>query len=365
MIPYVLTTREAERWQELLPATAHVMGSVEYARIVERHTGYPARLFVAPSGPHLVAYPHFVRPVGALAFAPPEAADRWDAFTPQYTGPLRIGPGPAAGPPFAEAFAAYCREQGIVAEFAHLDPWAAEREALDPACVQVNREIVFVDLSASEQELWRSSLDRHARRHAKQARRAGVRVRRASSREDVLEFHRLYDLTMKRRHAEGRYRFPPDYFLAFHETMAENACIFLAEVLGRAVAGGLWVHDTDTVYWLFSAADIEDASARPVEAYVLEAICWAKREGKRRMVLGGGYQPDDGLLRFKVKFSPLRAQFPVYKRVHDPGAYAAIARAWTDHHGGRVPADDFFPVYRATARADEARQAALVDATEQ
>lgn len=346
----LLTTEDATRWRAALPANACVMGSLEYARIVERRTGCPARLFVAEAEGATVAYPFFLRAIAPLPFASGIRGARWDTFTPEYTGPVGLGSG-ALGElgrgRFLELFAAHCRDQGIVAEFAHLSPWHSAAELLDLGCIQADRDVVYVDLAAGEEATWTRSLSSDARRMTRQARQAGVRVRRAESADDVLAFHRLYTLTMERRQALQRYFFPAEYFLAFFETMPETSFFALAEHGGRLAAGGLYLHGGSDVYWHLSAADMELAHVRPVNAYVWETIRWAVGHGKKRMLLGGGYEHGDGVFRFKASFSPLRARFCTYRRVHDAGAYEALTRAWSAHRGGRQPPSDYFPAYRA------------------
>jgi hypothetical protein len=338
---YVLTTDDADRWRAVLPADACVMGCVEYARICERHNGYSARLFVVESEGSVVAYPFFLRPVDG-------SPGRWDTLTPEYTGPLRIGPARGTAPALlSELFHRYCLENGIVAEFAHLNPWHAALDQLEPTCVRPNRDIVFVDLTWGEEQIWTKSLSSDARRQTKQAQKAGVRVRRARTTADVLDFHRLHEHTMERREALDRYFVPPEYFLAFHETLPHNSFFLLADYEGKAVAGGLYLEDRADVYWHLSAVDIEFSRVRPVNAYVHFALCEAVKQGKQRMCFGGGYQRDDGVFRFKANFSPLRAQFQTYARVHDEPSYDALTATWAASNSGRAAATQFFPAYRA------------------
>ncbi len=347
---YLLTTADAERWRAALPTGACVMGSLEYARILERHAGYAGRLFVVETDGGRMAYPFFLRPIEVDPPAAGFGQQHWDTITPEYTGPLRLGPGPlsqASGTSLPDLFANHCRENGIVAEFAHLNPWRSAVEFLDPGCVEANREIIYLDLTWGEERLWSKSLSSDARRHARQAAKAQIRYRRASTRQDVLAFHHLYAATMDRRAALERYYFSPEYFLSFFDGMSDNAFFVLAEYEGRTIAGGLYLHDDRDVYWHLSAADLEYSRVRPVNGYHWDTIQWAVREGKRYLLCGGGYAPDDGVFRFKSHFSPLRAQFNVYKRIHDPGRYAALTRAWSERHGGRPAQGSFFPAYRA------------------
>ncbi|HEY3446508.1 MAG TPA: GNAT family N-acetyltransferase [Myxococcales bacterium] len=345
----LITSQDSESWRAALPARERVMGSLEYARICERRTGFLARLFLAEWDGGRIAYPTLLRPLEALPFAGEAGRGSFDTFTPEYTGPLRLGsrlPGrEEAG--LAGAFAELCRDQRIVAEFAHLSPFHGAAEMLDPEFVECDRQIVYVDLSWGLERIWSESFTREARRHALQAARLGVRVRPASSPEDVLEFHRLYELTMDRVSAADRYRFPPEHFLEFFRTMSDHSLFLLAEHQGRAVAGGLYLFDATDVYWHFSAADLEHSRLRAVNGCQWEAIKWAARAGKRRMLLGGGHAPRDGLLRFKGAFSPLRMQFRTYRRIHDPERYAALVDAWAARYGARPEPSRYFPAYRS------------------
>lgn len=353
---YTLTTADAERWRSVLPAEVSAAGSLEYVRICERETGWAGRLFVVENGTPVAAYPYLLRPVQELPFARGLATPRGDSCSTEYRGPLWLQDGrPAGVPRFADIFADHCREQGIIAEFGHLNPWMAD-DLIEPGHLRENREIIYVDLTRTADEIWTRSLSSDARRQTKQGQRAGVRVRRAASTDDVREFHRLYTLTMERREALNHYFFPLDYFLAFFETMSAHSFFVLAEYEGRVVAGGLFFQDRTEVRWHLSAADREFASVRPVNVYLYDTICRALGQGRERMILGGGYGKNDGVFRFKANFSPLRARFCTYHRVHDAAAYAAVTEAWSAHHGGQSPADGYFPAYRSMPSPPTERQ---------
>ena len=347
---YVLTTADVDLWHQFLPAEACVMGSLEYARIIEGQSGFSGRLFVVKSGETVFAYPFFIRPVNDLPFAAGASKARWDTFTPEYTGPLCLrtrGLRGAEVTTFADRFAWYCGENGIIAEFAHLSPWHQSEQLLDPALVLPDRDVVQVDLTLGETNLWTKSLNSDARRMTRQAEKSGVRVRWAETLDDVRAFHQLHAATMERRQALERYRLPEEYFADIFETMPDNAFIALAEYRNQVVAGGLFFHGGPDVYWHLSAADLEFSRLRAVNKYVWETIRWAVKAGKRRMLLGGGYQPNDGVFRFKAGFSPLRVRFSTYRRIHDENAYRSLATAWSVHYGADFSGAGFFPVYRS------------------
>ncbi len=344
----VLTTRDVTTWRSIVPTNVSVFGGAEFASITERHAGSTANLFVYHQGDEVVVYPFFVRSVSDLPFAAETPITACDILSPEYTGPLvkgNISQSTATG--FQECFAAYCQQRQIVAEFAHLHPWGSSAELLVRENVRLDREIVYVDLTKTEEQLWNSSLSYACRKNIKRANKEGVRVYRATEPADVEKFYRIYVRTMDRRQALRRYHFPLSYFLELFQQMRGNAAFLLAEYKDQVVAATLYLHDDTDVYSYLGGADETFQHVRPTNAVIYEAMRWAQGLGKKRLILGGGYQPDDGIFRFKAGFSPLRAKFYVYKHVQMPEEYDALCRAWSEYHGRDVGSvNGYFPAYR-------------------
>ncbi len=341
----LLTTEDAARWRALLPASTSVWGSVEFSAIHEEHTGHSARLLACLEAG--VVYPCFLRAIQSLPFARGIEGARFDLATPEFTGPLGVRP-PADPVPdgFADAFTALCRQEGIVTEFAHLHPWNAATEVLRPSGLRVNREIVYVDLTLSEEDLWKDSLNSACRDALRRARRHGVQVIEASEPAHVREFHRVYASTMDRRVALGKYYRSPSYFLDFFTRMPKHVRFALAQYQGKTVAAFMYLLDATDAYGFLAGMDYAYRHVYPMNAAWLHAILQARAQGKRRFILGGGYQPDDGVFRFKAGFSPLRAAFRVYRQVHLGDTYAQLSRAWAEHYGRRPEDAGYFPAYR-------------------
>jgi lipid II:glycine glycyltransferase (peptidoglycan interpeptide bridge formation enzyme) len=235
---------------------------------------------------------------------------------------------------------------GIVAEFAHLHPWNGAAPLLHPEGISLDRQIIYVDLTIPPGELWETSFNHACRKNIRRAQRENIRVFPAGSEADIHEFHRIYINTMQRNQAAPQYYFSLDYFMDFFKLLGRHATFMLAECQGKIVAGTLYLHDDRDIYSYLGGADQAFQQMRPTNAVVYETILWGQQLGKRRLILGGGYRPDDGIFRFKSSFSPQRADFYIYKFVHSHTAYESICRRWAVHYGGQ-PGGRFFPLYRA------------------
>jgi lipid II:glycine glycyltransferase (peptidoglycan interpeptide bridge formation enzyme) len=119
----------------------------------------------------------------------------------------------------------------------------------------------------------------------------------------------------------------------------------LARHRGKIIAGTLYLHDDTNVYSYLGGADQEYQNLRPSNAVVFGMVHWAHALRKRRLILGGGYRPDDGIFRFKSSFSPLRAPFKVYRKVHLSAAYQTLVAAWSAEADSDPTT--YFPAYRA------------------
>src|SRR6266849_4182014 len=245
----IYATDDSRGWSSVLPIQESVFGSVDFARIAEEHLAYQARLYVLQNQQCRIAYPFFCRPIGILPLAKEVGDHLSDTVSPEFTGPFGWGgPVQTVATDFPNKFSSFAMNQGVVAEFIRLHPWKALTGALLRNCLQYSREIVYVDLTRPEDELWQNSFTHACRKNIARSQRENVRVFEARTIDDIREFHRLYIQTMEARNALKEYYFPLDYFAAIFDELKASARFVLAEYRDRLVAGTLYLHDRDDVY---------------------------------------------------------------------------------------------------------------------
>ena len=346
---HFLTTAEQDAWRKYLPASRSVFGSLGYARICQAFRSASPRLYVLESGEAAISYPLLFRSLADLPFRA-ETRARWDATTPDFTGPLMSGRGSDLAATFLNLRNALFEKERVVAEFAHLHPWSQAQTVLEEGC-DYNRDIVWVDTSLSPEDLWRDHLKLQCRQKIKQAEREGVRIIAASGNDHVREFYRVYRHTMERNHAEAGYYFSYEFFRAFGEELPENSRIVLAEYRNQIVAGTLCLYDDNDAFYFLTGTDAAFQHVRPTNAVVWGLIRWAHETGKKRLVLGGGYRSNDGIFGFKSAFSRFRQPFYTYKRIHLKWDYALLEQQHRRHGNLNGDPISYFPTYRYPVKA--------------
>jgi lipid II:glycine glycyltransferase (peptidoglycan interpeptide bridge formation enzyme) len=228
----------------------------------------------------------------------------------------------------------------------HLNPWSEGNELLDPTRVLYNRDIVWVDVSLGPERLWTEHFTHACRKNIKRAEREGIHVFEADCVDHIREFYRIYVGTMIRTNASSRYYFSMEYFLRFFDEMRRHARFTMAEHNGKIIGAILYTHDDDNIYSYLGGAESEFQQMRPTNAMVYDILRWGAAHGKKRLILGGGYRPNDGIFRFKSSFSKHVARFSTYREVHLPEDYSALEAQWREYNHSEKPETSYFPSYR-------------------
>lgn len=248
-----------------------------------------------------------------------------------------------------EGLAGYCADHGIVSEFQRLHPLLANHELYGDAAAY-DREIAYIDLR-KDLDVITEEYSRHTRKNLNKARRNGLRVYRSDDTEDVRRFLRLYTEAMERKGARDFYYFDSSFIQSLRDRPATRHEFFHVEIDGKVISSTLVLGAFGILHDYLRAANPEHLSLRPNDLVIDEIAKWAKKEGYRYYVLGGGRTraEDDGLLRFKKSFTATTAAFHVYKHVHDRERYVTLCEdRGISEESLEFTEADHFPEYAAT-----------------
>ena len=326
-----------------------VMAHPEYARLFARPCDRVVG-FVGQGSGWNILFPLILRPLSAERWARP-AEGRWDAISPYgYGGPFAWGSRPRADAEFWGAYAEWCEQERIVSTFVRLSLFPEQLAAL-PGNVEERSPNIVIWLEADPEALWRG-YEKNVRRWVRTAENAGLEVEVDHEGARLDEFHAVYTHTMQRRHADGWYQFSRSFFQSLIERLRGHFAFFHTWSGRNMVSSELMLCSREHVYSFLGGTLVDSYPLGP--NYLLKHRClsWASNEGKRACVLGGGYEQNDGLLRYKRAFARRgEVPFRVACMTHDEKANRQLVSDRALFHARRgevwLPRADFFPRYRA------------------
>mgnify|MGYP001607389084 CR=1 FL=1 len=273
-----------------------------------------------------IEYRFYARPI--------EETGYFDIVSPYgYSGPIDID-GQPDWDKFLSSFHSYCQGEYIIAEFARLHPFLQNHLYLEAGRVVKSGEVVYIDLTQSEEDIWRG-FDKGCKSAIKKALKSEGRLM-PPIKGCLIAFPELYCSTMKRNNAHNAYLFSDDFFRASDNLVHTIGALSLG---GNLIAANLLLRYGDYChYWLAGGQPRNGVG----NLLLWEAIKWAKKQGCKIFNLGGGLTEGDNLSSFKRSFSKTTMPFFTYRKIHNPEIYNQLCQA----KGIYPTSEGYFPAYR-------------------
>ncbi|MFA5039002.1 MAG: GNAT family N-acetyltransferase [Candidatus Omnitrophota bacterium] len=297
-----------------------------------------------------ILYPFVKRSLGALPWVPRELASFCDTTTSYgYGGAYYWGADEARSrisELFWKAYDEWARQERCVSEFIRFHLFDDDLAAYPGEKVERNANIVR-SLTLTDDALW-MDFEHKVRKNIKKARRSGLTFLADENGRYLEDFLRIYDQTMKRRNASGFYYFGREYFEALSRSLGPHKAYFHVLDGGRIVSTELVLYSSQTAYSFLGGTEDEAFDKRPNDLLKYEIMGWARARGIKNYCLGGGYEPDDGIYRYKLSFAPEgELRFFTGQRVIDEARYNELMSARERFQGGWAPREGYFPRYRS------------------
>jgi len=358
----LLPTRDKQQWLEILGRfdrkdPHYLPGYLETYEKVSNgesfmHFGGQGMLFVYGDSRNFIIYPFFKRSISCLPFSDDSVKNLYDIISPYgYGGPLAqiedetISEELWRG--FFDRFDDFCKESNIVSEFCRLHPMFGNHRSVGDfsrGITQRMGQIVYVDLSCSEEEIFAAMAKPHRRRVRRGSENPDLRFCLSKQDYHPLHFFELYTETMERIGAHKKYFFSPGFFDAAFRTLGEHVSFPHVHYKGDIISGWLLLRYGELAYSWVSGSRREYFHLYPDNFLMYSSFLQSKKEGFKYFILGGGTSAkQDSLFAFKVSFSKLTKDFYVYKRIHLKKEYQRLVEL--QGYTGEMP-EDFFPQYR-------------------
>ncbi|MEO7000929.1 MAG: GNAT family N-acetyltransferase [Ktedonobacterales bacterium] len=166
-------------------------------------------------------------------------------------------------------------------------------------------------LTGGEDAVW-SQVRKPVQRQVRKARKSGVTVRFASSRDEMSIYHRLHVGTRSRKH--GMPAQPLRFFQELWDRFGNDGKVqlLLAEYEGAPIAGMVLLAAGDTVRYAYGASDDRYLHLGPNNLLMWESITWAIGNGYHAFDMGRTARDNEGLMNFKRGWGAVETPLTYY-----------------------------------------------------
>lgn len=228
----------------------------------------------------------------------------FDIITPYgYGGPVLEGKHSVIKP-FYHQFTEYCLRNNIITETVRLHPLLKNDEYMkDVMTVDYIRKTTAVDLTPSLEEI-RKNYTSSNKRNIKKANREGVTIYISNYQDDIEIFMDLYYETMDRNNALSYYYFDKSFFYRqMEETLLSKSYLLFAKYDEKIIAGVILLIGKEYAHYHLGASKTDYLFLRPNNLLYDAMVEFSKSLGLKTLHLGGGYQENDNLFKFKTSFT--------------------------------------------------------------
>jgi hypothetical protein len=165
----------------------------------------------------------------------------------------------------------------------------------------------------------------------KKSRKAGVQIRVAQQREDMLQYYHMHLLTRTKKH--GMPAQPQHFFLELWDRFAEQQKIrlLLAEYQGKSIAGMILLRSDKTIQYAYGASDERYLSLAPNNLLMWSAINWGIEHECTTLDAGRTAYANEGLMEYKRRWGAIKEPLKYYYYPAQNGLATTSEQSWKYH----------------------------------
>ena len=157
-----------------------------------------------------------------------------------------------------------------------------------------------------EEEQWKG-FDQKVRKNVNKAKRENLSSQiyfLDIADEKISEFYDIYSQTMKRTNANKTFLYAFDEFRKFLNKNKKYSAICTVYDQLHPISTELLLISENSIYSFLGGTNEKYFDKRPNDFLKVEVMNWARNQGKKYYILGGGYGFEDGIFKYKKSFFP-------------------------------------------------------------
>ncbi len=238
----------------------------------------------------------------------------------------------------------FCIDSGFISEITRFHLSYDAHKVFSGKVEYVQKNVVL-NLEPSSDELF-MGFEHKVRKNIKKSLGYELEVKIDTLGEDIEHFMEMYYSTMDRTGAKKSFYFSKEFFNELNK-MKNNFIYIYALHDNKIISAELVLYGSHNCYSFLGGTNMEYSHMRPNDFLKWEIINWAKQQGLKQFVLGGGYGGEDGIFKYKKAFAPTGiVDFYIGKKVFAEDKYnKLISLREKDELFDK--SSSFFPLYRS------------------
>jgi lipid II:glycine glycyltransferase (peptidoglycan interpeptide bridge formation enzyme) len=212
--------------------------------------------------------------------------------------------------------------------------------------VEHKNKNIYVDLHEfeNEEEILKS-YKHNNRKSIKKSKESNVSVIIDDTGKYFNEFYKIYKHTMIRNDASAYYYLSEDYFYSIHQ-LKGNFIYFHSVYESTIISTELLLYDNNCIYSFLGGTLSDYFNVCPNNLLKHQIILWAMDKKIKYFMLGGGYNIDDGIYKYKKSFAPSNEiDFFIGKKIYNKQIYDKLCEIRKEQ--SEIINEQFFPIYRS------------------
>jgi len=329
----VLSLSDSDKWDKYIHLlniqNQDIYYTPEYYRVYEELGNGMAQCFVFKMNNEIAIYPFLKNSVNNIGYdLNDEYYDIQGVYG--YNGVVSSTQKPEFISAFYKSFDLYCQNEKIIAEFTRFHPLIGNKSFSENHLhVFFDRKTIYIDLR-NPYEIIFKKFQTTTRKQIKRAEnRNGIKVIKYENDTSILDiFWMIYTVTMNRVQAIPYLYFSKDYFKSLIEN-TKSICL-LAFYEDKPIAAIIALYNDYYIHGHLGGVLTEFLHLSPFSLLYSEMIKVGQNKSCNYLHVGGGATNnlDDPLLKFKMNFSNLYADFFIGKKIHNHSIYNKVISQW-------------------------------------
>jgi len=341
----ILVIESKEQWNRTIEGLKFydVYYTYEYCTSFAKWENGRAKLIYYKNDLGIVIYPVILRPIKSEYENP-----IYDIITPYgYGGPLLFGKEEVMKY-FRGEFTSYCMKENIISEIITFHPIFNNAPIMRSYCeLQYKGKTTAVNLTNKLNTI-RSEYTSMTRRNVLKAHKNGLYCKEVAKNEgNINTFMNLYNETMKRNNARDFYYFGHNFIEEqLKDTVISKSHLLFVYYEEKVISAVLLFITENFAHYHLGASKTEYLFLRPNNLLFDYMIEFSISKDCSYLHLGGGYEEDDNLFKYKTSFSNNNNyEYYIGKKVFNRKVYDYLVKEKKQHHDLN---ENYFPLYRGT-----------------